>query len=137
MLLDPDPHSQIRIRIRIQNSQNESSSCGSGSTTLPISVCLERLIGRGLDVLCCYLIWLLPSPPVTAPSLPLCYPFFSQCHRQCCGSGSGSTGSTCFWPSWIRIYQSEVWIRIRIWILRSPSKTSKKNLDSYYFVTSF
>jgi hypothetical protein len=31
---------------------------------------------------------------------------------------------------WIRI-QSEVWIRIRIWILLSPSKKSKKNLDSY------
>jgi hypothetical protein len=52
---------------------------------------------------------------------------------QCCGSGS--TGSTCFWASWIRIriHQSEVWI----WIILSPSKKSKKNLDSYCFVTSF
>jgi hypothetical protein len=33
---------------------------------------------------------------------------------------------------WIRI-----WLRIRIWILLSPSKKSKKNLDSYCFVTSF
>ncbi len=45
---------------------------------------------------------------------------------QCCGSGSesgsGSTGSTCFWASRIRI-------------LLSSCKTSKKNLDSYYFVT--
>jgi hypothetical protein len=36
---------------------------------------------------------------------------------------------------------SEVWIRIRlrirIWILLSPSKKSKKNLDSYCFATSF
>ncbi len=32
-----------------------------------------------------------------------------------------------------RINQSEVWIRI----LLSPSKKSKKNLDSYCFVTSF
>ncbi len=64
--------------------------------------------------------------------------FFS--FLQCCGCGSesGSTGSTCFWDSWIRIriHYSEVWIqirirlRIRIWILLSPSKNSKKNLDS-------
>jgi hypothetical protein len=52
--------------------------------------------------------------------------------RQCCGCGS-----TCFWASWIRIHQSEVWIRIRIWILLSQSINSKKNLDSYCFVTSF
>jgi hypothetical protein len=42
--------------------------------------------------------------------------------NQCCGSGSGSTGSTCFWASRIRI-------------LLSSCKNSKKNLDSYYFVT--
>jgi hypothetical protein len=46
--------------------------------------------------------------------------------HQCCGSGSesGSTGSTCFWASWIRIriHQSEVCIRIRIWILLSLVK---------------
>ncbi len=51
---------------------------------------------------------------------------------QCCGCGS-----VCFWNSWIRIHQSEVLIRIRIRILLSPSKNSKKNLDSYCFVTSF
>jgi hypothetical protein len=28
-----------------------------------------------------------------------------NCFKQCCGSESGSTGSTCFWASWI-------WIRI-------------------------
>jgi hypothetical protein len=46
--------------------------------------------------------------------------------KQRCGSGSesGSTGSTCFWASWIRI-------------LPSPSKNSKKKLDSYCFGTSF
>jgi hypothetical protein len=59
--------------------------------------------------------------------------------NQCCGSESGSTGSTCFWAFWIRIriHQSEVWIRI--WILLSPSKKSKKNLYrySYCFATSF
>jgi hypothetical protein len=52
------------------------------------------------------------------------------CSKQCCGSGSksGSTGSTCLWTSWNRIHQSEVWIRllIRIWILLSPGKKSKK-----------
>jgi hypothetical protein len=57
--------------------------------------------------------------------------------HQCCGSGSesGSTGSTCFWASWIRfrIHYSDVWIRI----LLSPSKNSKKYLHSYCFVTSF
>jgi hypothetical protein len=62
---------------------------------------------------------------------------------QCCGSESGSTGSTCFWAFWIRIHLSEVWIRIRIrillWIriLLSSCKNSKKNLDSYLFVTLF
>jgi hypothetical protein len=53
-----------------------------------------------------------------------------QDRNQCCGSGSesgaGSTGSTCFWASWIRIR-----------ILLSLSKYSKKNLDFYCFVTSF
>jgi hypothetical protein len=50
----------------------------------------------------------------------------------CCGSGS-----TCFWATWIRIriHYSDVWIRIRI--LLSPSKNSKKKLASYCFVTSF
>ncbi len=56
------------------------------------------------------------------------------------GSESGS-GSTCFWASRIRIHKSEVWIRIRIllWIriLLSSCQNSKKNLDSYYFVTLF
>ncbi len=42
--------------------------------------------------------------------------------NQCCGSGS--TGSTCFWASRIRI-------------LLSSCKNSEKNLDSYYFVTLF
>ncbi len=54
------------------------------------------------------------------PSQPL-----TVCIYQCCGSGSES-GSTCFWASWIRIR-----------ILLSLSKTSKKNLDFYCFVTSF
>jgi hypothetical protein len=43
--------------------------------------------------------------------------------NQCCGSGS-----TCFWASWIRIHESEVWIRIRI--LLSSCKNSKTNFDS-------
>jgi hypothetical protein len=49
---------------------------------------------------------------------------------QCCGSESGSSGSTCFWASWIRIriHLSEVWIRIRI--LLSLSQNSKKTLIS-------
>jgi hypothetical protein len=41
-------------------------------------------------------------------------------YKQCCGSGS--TGSTCFWASWI---------------LLSLSKNSKKNLDFFCFETSF
>ena len=58
-------------------------------------------------------------------------------YKQCSGSESesGSNGSTCFWASRIRIHQSEVWIRIRI--LLSSCKSSKKNLDPYYFVTLF
>jgi hypothetical protein len=51
---------------------------------------------------------------------------------QCSGSGS-----TCFWASRIRIHYPEVWIRLRIRILLSSSKNSKKNLDSHCFVTSF
>jgi hypothetical protein len=52
------------------------------------------------------------------------------CLKRCCGSGSesgsGFTGSTCFWASWIRtwIHSSELWIRI----LLSLSKNSKKTL---------
>ncbi len=43
-----------------------------------------------------------------------------------------------FLASWIRIrILSEVWIRIRLRILLSLSKYSKKNLDFYCFVTSF
>ncbi len=55
--------------------------------------------------------------------------------EQCCGSGS--TGSTCFWASRIRIriQQSKVWIRIRI--LLSSCKNSNKNRDSSCFVTLF
>ncbi len=41
-----------------------------------------------------------------------------QRKRQCCRSGS--VGSVCFWASWIRIHQLEVWIRISI--LLSSSK---------------
>ncbi len=29
--------------------------------------------------------------------------FYTTSFLQCCGTESGSTGSTCFWPSWIRI----------------------------------
>ncbi len=54
----------------------------------------------------------------------------SNCYQQCCGSGS--LGSICFWATRIRIRQSGVRIRI----LLSSSKNSKKNLDSYCFVTS-
>jgi hypothetical protein len=71
------------------------------------------------------------SQAVTVPAL-MVQPRRS-CLKQSFGSGSGSTGSTCFWASWIRIHQSEVWIRI----LLSPSNKSKKNLDSYCFVTYF
>jgi len=46
---------------------------------------------------------------------------FFELGGQCCGSGS-----TCFWASWIRIR-----------ILISLRKYSKKNLDFYCFVTSF
>ncbi len=53
---------------------------------------------------------------------------------QCCGSGS--TGSTCFWASRIRIHWSKVWDPDP-----DPSiimqKNSKKNLVSYCFVTLF
>ncbi len=44
-----------------------------------------------------------------------------HCTQQCCGSGF-----TYFWTSWIRIHKSEVWIRIRIRVLLSLSKNSKK-----------
>ncbi len=53
---------------------------------------------------------------------------------QCGRSGSESVESVCFWASriGIRIYTSEVWIRIRIQIriLLSSNKYRKKNLDS-------
>ncbi len=40
------------------------------------------------------------------------------------------------YASWIRIHKSEVWIRIRLRILLSPSKNTKNNLDYYCFLTS-
>ncbi len=49
---------------------------------------------------------------------------------QCCGSGSGSLGSVCFWAS-------RIWIRIRIQILLLTCKNSSKTLDFCYFVASF
>jgi hypothetical protein len=52
-------------------------------------------------------------------------PYLSSGHTFQC-SGSGSTRSTCFWASWIRIR-----------ILLSSCKNSKKNLDSFHFVTLF
>ncbi len=66
--------------------------------------------------------------PVTKSGDQLSHKFYA--FRQCCGSGP-----TCFWASRIRIHLSKVWIRIRI--LLSSCKNSKKNLDSYYFVTLF
>jgi hypothetical protein len=55
----------------------------------------------------------------------------SNTHRQCCGSGSGSVGSVSFWASRIQIlHYLFVRIRIRIWILPSSSKKSKKILIS-------
>ncbi len=69
--------------------------------------------------------------PPPYPSYPQHKQFMQPKSRnQCSGSGSesgsGSTGSTCFWASWIRIR-----------ILLSLSKNSKKNLNFYSFVTSF
>ncbi len=52
---------------------------------------------------------------------------------QCCGSGSGPVGSVCFWSHGSGSISQKVWIRV----LLSISKNSKKNLDSYCFVTSF
>ncbi len=46
-----------------------------------------------------------------------------------------SGGSVCFWASRIRIRLYEVQIRLRLQILLSSRKSSKKNLDSYFFVT--
>ncbi len=64
----------------------------------------------------------------------LCPTMYNPLFRsQCCGSGSGSTGSTCFWASWIRIHQSALWIRIRILLL--SCKNRKKNHDSIYLLT--
>ncbi len=61
-------------------------------------------------------------------------PPFYFCHRisQCFGSGFGSVGSVSVWTSRI---QSLIVLRIRI--LPSSSKNSKKNLDFHFFVTSF
>jgi hypothetical protein len=66
--------------------------------------------------------------------LPSGYVNQTYCFKQCFGSGSGSTS---FWASRIRIliHKSEVWIRIRI--LQSSYKNSKKNLYAFYFVTLF
>ncbi len=58
-----------------------------------------------------------------------------ESNMQCCGSGSASV---CFCASRIRIrirkLQVRIWIRLQI--LQSSNKNSKKNLDFYCFVTS-
>ncbi len=54
--------------------------------------------------------------------------------NQCCGSGS--TGSTCFWASWIRIRILLSLSKYSKETLLSLSKYSKENLDFfYYFLT--
>jgi hypothetical protein len=64
---------------------------------------------------------------------------FGCLKNQCCGSGSGLSRFRMFLSSriLIRNHLSGLWIRIRIRILPSPIINSKKNLDSYFFVTSF
>ncbi len=52
------------------------------------------------------------------------------------GSASWSVGSICFWASQICIRFRSPQVRIRIRILPSSSKISKKNLDFFCFVTS-
>ncbi len=54
----------------------------------------------------------------------------------CNGSGS-AVPVPLFLAYWIRIHWYDVRIRIQLWILLSLSKNSLKNLDSYFFVTSF
>ncbi len=66
----------------------------------------------------------MPCPSHAMPCTSASLMQRQACQHQCCGSESGSTGSTCFWAPWIRI-------------LLSLSKNSKKNLDFYCFVTSF
>ncbi len=56
---------------------------------------------------------------------------YGPAQYQCSGSRSESTW---FWASRIRVHYSGVWIQIRILL---SSKTSKRNLDSYCFMTSF
>ncbi len=78
----------------------------------------------------------------TTPQTTLRYVYLGKVDskNQCCGSGSGSTGSTFFGPPGGDPDPdplSEIWIRIRLRILLSSCKNSKKNLDSYYFVTLF
>jgi hypothetical protein len=73
-----------------------------------------------------------PLFPAPGTSRPPAYTIKVWLVLQCSGSGSesgsGSTRSTCFWASWIRIriHLSEVWIQIRLRILLSSCKNSKK-----------
>ncbi len=82
------------------------SFCSSGMTTTPHSFSSWRSWSPGR----------VPVSPI--------FHIPNQCCGSGCESGSRSTGSTCFWASWIRI-------------LLSLSKYSNKNLDFYWFVTSF
>ncbi len=79
------------------------------------------------------LLWALGFPRLEARASFLGLDKLLISRYQC--SGSGSTGSTCFWASRIRNHLSQVWIRLRIRL--SSCKNSKKNLDSFYFVTLF
>jgi hypothetical protein len=64
--------------------------------------------------------WSMPPSVFSVSLAPVTLRIKSIWWCQC--SGSGSTGSTCFWASRIRI-------------LLSSCKNLKKNLDSFYFVT--
>ncbi len=90
-----------------------------------------------------YRVWLhisrsshLPKFFVLTLSEPACPWYGYFCLQRCCGSEFGFVGSVSFWgldPDPDPLVRGTVWIRI----LLSASKNSKKNLDSYCFVTLF
>ncbi len=102
-----------------------SPSWAPGQYPSPVLILYQQSVRNTEE---CMIMWSAVTDPTTSS---IQHDILSAGHF----GGSGSVGSICFWTSRIWIHLSEIWIRIRI--LLSSSKNSKKNIDCYCFVTCF
>ncbi len=112
--------------INVNAMKDITTDVGTGGK---LSHTVSKILVVSLSIPCCLSLQREPNPGTSAG-------------RLCCGSGSKygsrSTGSTCFWASWIQVVRGMA--PDPDLVLEpdpEPSKYSKKHLDSYYFLTSF